>query len=253
MRRVAILLLLLAAASGCRKKSAPQFYDLQSSYTILVDRSGDDAYAMPEMDVVLSGLEAIPADALEGPQASGLVAKIKAERERIAREAKAAQAALAAAGTPPAAVPSTPSLFPPPPANPQPAEGVDAGAPTRPWAGMKVADLQKWFGGCFQAGPNKTLPGQPEGTTQQVKDDPKCRATFGSTDPASTTFYVFVKDALVGQTTETRTVTETKPPPPKPPVYEDAGTYMVIPGAPAPAGYQGIPGMPQGTPPPPPQ
>jgi hypothetical protein len=251
MRRVAILLMVLAAAaSGCRKKSAPQFYELQSTYTILSDRHGDDAYAMPEMDQVLAALEQIPADTVEGPKAATLVSKIKSERERLAREAKEREAAMAAAATPPTTMPTAPSLFPREPA-PKP-EAVDAGGPTKPWGGMKVADLQKWFGSCFEQGPNKTLPGQPEGTTQQVKDDPKCRAAFGSTDPASTTFYVFVKDALVGQTTETRKVTETvKPSPPRP--AGDAGTtgpFLVIPGAPAPEGYNGIPGAPQGAPPP---
>jgi len=254
MRRVAILLMLLAAASGCRKKTAPQFYELESTYSILVAREGDDAFAEPEMDRVLAGLEQIPADTVEGPKAASLVATIKAERDRAAREAKAREAALAAATAVPTSVPTAPSLFPKEkPADTPPAEAPDAGAPARPWGGMTTAELKQHFGACFVPGPNKTLPGQPEGTSMQVKDDPKCRASLGSVDPNSTTFYVFVKDALVGQVTETRRAPEAAPSKtPSAAEAADAGptTMMIIPGAPLPPGYSGLPGAPQGAPPP---
>ncbi|MEW5740455.1 MAG: hypothetical protein AB1938_16125 [Myxococcota bacterium] len=256
MRRLAILVLAVAAAlSGCRKKTAPEFYELESSYSIMVARDGDDAYASEEMDRVLEGLKKIPADAVEGPRASSLVTTITTERARVAREAQEREAALAAAEQPSQAPPSGPSLFEPikAPAPAAGADGQDAGAiPTRPWGGMTEAELQKHFGSCFTAGPPKTIPGHPEGSSFRVNDDAACRQKFGSTDPNTSTFLVFVKDALIGQTTEQKTVIPGKPPPPGPPVYVDAGSFLAIPGAPVPEGYPVVPGAPPGAPQPPP-
>lgn len=235
MRRVAILLLVLAAGTGCRKKTAPEFYGLESTYSIMVARDGDEAYATETMDQVLAGLEQIPANTVEGPKAAELAATIKRERARIAQEEKDREAALAAAEAPPEGPGPGPSLFPPLDQPATPSGPVDAGGPQAPWGGMSSGDFSRLFGACFDAGPNKTLPGQPEGTTFVLKDDPKCRVQFKLVDPAASLYFVFVKDALIGQTTEKKTTTETvKPAPPPPSEPEDAGVFLLIPGAPVP-------------------
>lgn len=236
MRRVAILLLVLAAGTGCRKKTAPEFYGFESTYSIMVARDGDEAYATETMDQVLAGLEQIPADTVEGPKAAELAATIKRERARIAQEDKDREAALAAAEAPTPGPGPGPSLFPPPEPEEAPgAAAADAGGPQAPWGGMSSAEFTRLFGACFDAGPRKTLPGQPEGTTFVLKDEPKCRAQFKVADPSASLSFVFVKDALIGQTTEKKTTTETvKPAPPPPPEPEDAGVYLLIPGAPVP-------------------
>lgn len=242
MRRVAILLLGLLAVSGCRKKSAPEFYALESNYSILVARDGDDAYASEDMDTVLTGLKAINPEAVEGPKAAELAAKIEAERQRVAREAKAAADALAAAGRPADFPPgASTSLFPPEPKTPEDAPpaaaAVDAGR-RKPYGGMPLADFQKLYGDCFDTGPAMTLPNQPEGTSMVLRDDAACRAEFGAADPDTKTYFVFVKDALVGQRSEKRTVKEIikepAPAAPAPAAAADAGQYLLIPGAPLP-------------------
>ncbi|GMU62557.1 MAG: hypothetical protein AMXMBFR34_43200 [Myxococcaceae bacterium] len=233
MRRVALLLALALLASGCRKKSAPEFYDLESSYSVMVASDGDDAYGTAEMDRVLAALQAIPPDTIEGPKAAALVTTIQAERNRIAQEVAEREKALAAVDRPPDPMPPGPSLFPPPKDEADGGE-VDAGL-RKPWGGMTIAEFQQLYGACFVAGPKKTLPGQGEGTSFVVKDEPKCRAAFGVTDPSVDTFYVFVKDGLVAQTNERKPV---EAPPekkqPEPPPVEDAGQYLFIPGAPLP-------------------
>jgi hypothetical protein len=254
MRRVAIhVLALVAALSGCRKKTAPEFYELEASHSILVARDGDEAYTSEEMDRVLEGLKKIPQDTVEGPRAAALIATINAERQRVEREAREHAAALAAAERPSLPPPESTSLFAPSPKGPAAdTEGQDAGppTPTAPWGGMTVAEFQKLFGSCFMAGPPKTIPGHPEGVSFKVNDDPACRAKFGSTDSNTSTFFVFVKDALVGQTSEQKTTIPGKAPPPGPPIYLDGGSFLAIPGAPVPEGYPVVPGVPPGAPPP---
>lgn len=249
MRHVAILLMGLLAVSGCRKKTAPEYYELESSYSIMVARDGDDAYVSEEMGQVLAKLKQISPDTVEGPRAAGLVAKIEGERERVEREAKAAEEALAAAGRP-AEPPSGPSFSPTPtgPGDAPPA-AADAGAADagrrKPWGGMSVAEFQRMYGDCFEAGADKALPGQAPGTAMKVKDDAACRAEFGSSDPDTSIFYVFGKDGLAGQLSEKRTVKETVTQTPAPtPADAGSSTFLLVPGAPLPEGLQPPPAPP---------
>ncbi|MEW6430982.1 MAG: hypothetical protein AB1730_05680 [Myxococcota bacterium] len=252
MRRVAILLMGLLVVSGCRKKTAPEFYQLESSYSILVARDGDDAYVSDEMAQVLEGLKQISPDAVEGPKAAALVAKIQSERDRVEREAKAAEAALAAAGRPPESPPATSFSATPTGLGDAPPAGADTGAADvadaarrKPWGGMSVAEFQRMYGDCFEAGSDKALPGQAPGTAMKVKDDAACRAEFGSSDPDTSVFYVFGKDGLAGQLSEKRTVKETVTQKPAPtPVDAGPSTFLLIPGAPLPEGLQAPPAPP---------
>lgn len=245
MRRLAILLLGLLAVSGCRKKMAPEFYELESNYSIMVARDGDDAYASPDMDAVLAGLQKIPADTVEGPKAAALVATITAEKARVAREAKEAADALAAAAKIPEPPAPGPSLFPPPPSEPAPAVDAGPGAPPKPYQGMPMADFLKYYGECFVPGPARTIPGNPEGVSQQLKGDRKCRAEYNAVDPRTSVFFVFVKDGLVGQITETAPAQPEKKAAPPPAVDAGNQTFLVVPGAPLPPELGGPPAPPE--------
>lgn len=245
MRRLAILLLGLLAVSGCRKKMAPEFYELESNYSIMVARDGDDAYASPDMDAVLAGLQKIPADTVEGPKAAALVATITAEKARVAREAKEAADALAAAARPPEPPAPGPSLFPPPPSEPTPAVDAGPGAPPKPYQGMPMEEFQKYYGECFEAGPAKTIPGNPEGVSLRVKDSRTCRAQYNAVDPRTSVFAVFVNGRFVGQLTENAPVVTEKKGPPL--VAVDAGSkaFLLVPGAPLPPELGGPPAPPE--------
>lgn len=241
MRLFTVLMLGLLAASGCRKKSAPEFYALESDYTILVDREGDDAYLDDGMATVLAGLKAIPTDAEEGPRAATLIATIEREQKRVEDEAEARDAALAAAARPAPMPPGSDFGAPTGPsagsADDETAEAgpaADAG-PARPVAGMSQADFQRLFGACFTPGPPKALPGQAEGATMQLRDDDACRKQYGVPDADTKLYFVFVDDGLAGQRSERQTRTETvAPKPPEPPKPVDAGVYLLVPGAPLP-------------------
>lgn len=241
MRRLAILLLGLLAMSGCRKKSAPEFYELESNYSIMVARDGDDAYSSPDMDAVLAGLQKIPSDSVEGPRAAALVATIANERARVAREAKEVADALAAAARIPEPPAPGPSLFPPPPKDPTADTDAGPAAPPKPYQGMSMADFQKYYGDCFVPGPPKTIPGNPEGVSLQIRDERGCRAQYNAADSRTRVFFVFVKEALVGQLTE-----QAAPEPEKkvvPAQVVDAGsqTFLLVPGAPLPQELGGPP------------
>ncbi|GMU61403.1 MAG: hypothetical protein AMXMBFR34_31660 [Myxococcaceae bacterium] len=116
LRNGAGLLLVLALLPACRKKSALEFYELESSYAILVGRDGDAAYVTPEMDRIEPGLRSIPADAIEAPRATALLTKLCDERRRVEHERARQEAALAAAAqipAPPPAAPPQPHAWPP--------------------------------------------------------------------------------------------------------------------------------------------
>jgi hypothetical protein len=245
----------LLVVAGCRKKSAPEYYALESDYSILVAREGDDAYASEDMDTILARLRAIDPDALEGPKAAELAAKIEAERQRVARETKEKEAADALAAVRrqaefrPGVVTSAIQSEPQGPEGALPAQVVDVDAGRRkPYGGMPRAEFEKLYGDCFDSGPAMTLPNQPEGSSMVLRDDAACRSEFGVADPATKTYFVFVKDALVGQRSETRTVKEVikepasaAPAPPASAGPPDAGQYLLIPGAPLPPQLGGPP------------
>jgi hypothetical protein len=103
MRFLLIGVVLVASLSGCRKKSNPAFYQLESEQSVLLARDGDDAFASPELAAVLTKLEAFPEDALEKPRAEALVVKLKAGQARVKAERapKPRPAAVGAAATGP--------------------------------------------------------------------------------------------------------------------------------------------------------
>lgn len=245
-RVLALLCLGALALAGCRKKTAPEYYGWESNYSILVARDGDDAYASPDMDAIVAGLAKIPADTLEGPKAAALSAKIAGERARIAAEKEAATPPPTKEWVPPAT--TTTAVVKPPDKPPE-----DAGAPTAPWAGMAKAEFVALFGACMKEGKKANVPGLGEVETYVVQKTGDCEKKYGSNQPDTDTVFLFAKDRLAGQRYETKTQ-----------VVVDAGVLPVLvdaglpppaeapllPGMPVPEGYRGIPGVPQGAPPP---
>ena len=116
--RLVLLCVLATLVSGCRKKSSPEFYELESAQAILIAHEGDDALATPEMADVIARLEAIPASAIEKPRAVALASKLTADKARVTAEQAraAAEEAQAKAERAQAAEPNRGrALFAPPP------------------------------------------------------------------------------------------------------------------------------------------
>lgn len=210
MRRTALILLCLAMSlSGCRQKHSQEFFDAEGRHSVLVARSGDDAYLDPEMAKVVEVLRAVPETRAEFAQAQALVARITAETARVAAAREALQAAeQAAAGAPPAvAFPSSPIEPSRAEEAPVAAAGVpDAGAPPpqHPWPGMSEAEFRTAFGACFDAARTITLPGSAEtATAYRVADRSACTKVHG----LASTSLIFVDKKMAGQITETTVTT----------------------------------------------
>jgi hypothetical protein len=206
LRVGALVVLAGLALSACRKKTAPEYYQLESNASILADRDGDDAWAGDEMSSVLTSLRAIDPEAVEGPKAQALISKIEAQRARVAKDK--AEAAAAITNVAPRV---TVRLFDDPKnaAAAAAAPTPDASVPDRPWGGMAVADFQKRFGSCMTAEGEKQVPGLGAAMVFAVKNDvPSCRKTYGLPDDGSVRqTYVFRNEQLAAQHTEQRTRT----------------------------------------------
>lgn len=246
MRVLLVCLVASLVLAGCRKKSNPEFYKLEGAQSVLVTREGDDGWVSPEMDTIVSGLQAIPADALEKPRAEALVATIAAEQARVKRER-----------TPVAPPPAQPDPFagrttvtPEPqgqeeePSAPEGGEAVDAGEPAQPWTGMDEKKFLARFGSCFKAGAPITLPtGQPASSYVLLVNKPECQKQFGA--PNGVLSYLFTEKGLWGKATETTQIvdggTVTLPAPPQPPPPAPQPPIITTPGAPQPEGYDKAP------------
>ena len=221
MRAAAVALSLCLLLSGCRKKTAPEFYRLDGDYSVLVSREGDDAYGSPELATIIAGLQAIPSDAVERPRADALLAKIDAEARRVKQER--AETTIAAV---PKATVSPDTVY----AGLQQqraeeaaatAAAQDAGAAVlAPFKAMTEAAFVKAFGACFQKGDTVTLPEGGEAASQRPLDTTACEQRWG------TALWVFGAQGLIGQlvqnkassaSTETKVVDAGRPAPPAPP------------------------------------
>jgi hypothetical protein len=215
LRVGALVVLAALVLSGCRKKSAPQFYQLESNVTILADRDGDDAWSGDEMSTALAALKAIDPEAVEGPKAQALITKIEGERQRVAREKAEAEAVVAKVVPRP-----TVRLFDEPKgtggASGASVATPDASVPDRPWGGMSVADFQKHFGRCMTNEGEQAVVGLGQATVFSVKgDDAACRKLYGLPDDGSVRqTFAFRNDQLANQRTEshTRTILDAGPP-----------------------------------------
>lgn len=241
--RAALLtcLLLGLTVSGCKKKTSAEYYRLEGEHSVLVTRDGEDAYESAEMETILTGLRAVPEDAVEKPKADALIATITAEQARLKKEAAPKNAptptedvnaryeALKAARIEELEAADAGATDP----------GVDAGPP-EPWKGMSEADFLKLYGECFTRGEPVPMGDAGIAASQQVNDDAKCQAKHGTS--GATTRWLFLNGGLLAKLVETsssRSSSETKvldagrpAPPPPPPAEEPERPVLVIPGAP---------------------
>ena len=236
MRFLLVLALIALSVAGCRKKSSPEFFKFEADHSILVAREGEDAYVSPEMDVILAGLQAVPAEAIEKPRAETLAAKILAEKTRLT-------ASRVVKPTPPPVDPFAGRLTgtgsspvePAPDSTPE----TDAGDLPPPSTGLDLATFLQRYGRCFTEGAPTQLPNGVAATTQVLKSGADCQklGTAGAT-----TLYLFVDGKVWGKATQTETVVvvdagppPAKPAPPPPPDAGEGETMLQIQGAPQPA------------------
>jgi hypothetical protein len=230
------MILALLAFGGCRK-TARQFYGLESRATILVDRDGEAGLMSDEMGTIIAALRAIPPDAEEGPKASALLAHLEAERSSVVqRRADAARAAEVEGGT----ATAVPSASAPPPllvAGPDAGSGSgpDAGL-DRPWANMSLAEFQERFGACMESAGERDGSKGERLAAWEVLRTPTCIVKYGLEDEARR-FFLFRSSKLAEEQTVRRVVTviDAGRPPPAAPI--PANPYvmgMPMPGVEAP-------------------
>jgi hypothetical protein len=217
-------LILCLSLSGCKKKSAPEFFKLQSQYASLVANYGDDAYTMEELNAVESGLKAIGDDKLESPRAQALLVELGAEKARVMAAVAALEASkraardTAAAWQPPSAFPSTPVAA----VNSAP---NDAGLPTLPWPQMSETDFKKIFGNCMKSLGKQAIGSLGEGTVYSVDTRSDCQKKYGTSADLEKRF-LFFKEKLVGDQNVSTTRT----------VIDAGSTTTIIKGTPVPVG-----------------
>lgn len=236
MRTSAVVAILLVGLGlgGCRKKSAPEFYRLESRATILADRDGDEGRLSDEMGEIITELQAIPADRLEGPRARALAEALVAERARLLQERAPARAAEVDAR----ATEFVPSLALA--AEPRDAEAADAGlapdaGPGRPWLNMALAEFRARFGVCMEASGELDVPGQGRLRAWEVLRTPTCMVRY-SLDEDTRHFFLFREDRLALERTEQRLRFDAGPPPPPPPTPTPAPAPYVM-GMPVPGAF----------------
>ncbi|MGO9830285.1 MAG: M23 family metallopeptidase [Myxococcaceae bacterium] len=72
--------------SGCRPSTSPQYEEAHQLFSQLYAVHLEAAYARPEMDRVVSLLEAVPAESLDAAAARELLGRIRSGRAQLARE-----------------------------------------------------------------------------------------------------------------------------------------------------------------------
>jgi hypothetical protein len=151
MRRLSIVVLSLFVLAGCsRPKPSADYAEAQMAYDSITTRSGDDAYADPEMDRINGLLDKVPPTSVDAPAAAALKAKISSERNRIAEDAKKRQADLDVLRAPVPSLTARPEE--PKPTEPVPTPSDPVAESEQPQVGLSMADFTKKFGACFGEG-----------------------------------------------------------------------------------------------------
>lgn len=197
----------LVLMAGCRKKPS-EFAKLETEYSTLVTKEGDDAFESQQMDTILRGLQAIPADAADKPNAQTLAQLIISEQQRVAT-ARHLEEPTAAQNPPPRSFD-----------DPLPVEeeaGVDAGTadvedagPPQPRGGMDEKAFLSLFGSCFTPGPPAKLEGGLVATSHVLSASADCQKRFGA--PGAVTSYLFTDGGLWGKSTDTTRQVDAGPP-----------------------------------------
>ena len=81
-----LLLLALALLFGCRPRASPAYEEAHQRFSHLYAVHLDAAYGRPELDLVVSLLEAVPPKSLDAAAAHELLGRIQAGRAQLARE-----------------------------------------------------------------------------------------------------------------------------------------------------------------------
>ncbi len=205
MRTVLVVLVLGLGLSGCRKKTAREFYDLESRATILETRDGEEGLLSDEMTGIVTALKAIPPDTVEGPKARELSSNLEANRQRVMKERADAAAALAQS--------AAAARLPPPVEVTRPVEpktevvGTPDAGPARPWANMTLAEFQERFGTCMEGVGEKDIPGKGRMQAWEVIRTPTCILKYGIANEDTHHFFLFQNGRLAEERTEQRTIT----------------------------------------------
>ena len=245
--RVLLFLCVLEALvlSGCRKKTSPEFYKLDSQQSVLLSSDGDDAYLSAEMASIISGLQAIPDDAVEKDKATALATRLAAEQTRVK-----AERAVAAAPKPEPVNPfanresSLTAESPPAAAEVVPDAEEDAGPPpvVQPWPGMDEKTFLERYGKCFTAGDKTSLPDGKPATAYLLNGSAECQKQYGA--PGTRFSYLFTAKGLWGKASETTSVVDAGtllvPGPPAAPAPLPGPPIITTPGAPLPDGYEKV-------------
>ncbi|MBL8920726.1 MAG: hypothetical protein JNJ54_17820 [Myxococcaceae bacterium] len=234
MRTTALILLALlsvTALGGC-KKSSKEYFEAQRRFDSLTAQEGDDAYLMPEMEQVSQTLAAVPTRAFEYDRAQALLAKISAEKARVAQERASAVVVK------PADEPQVPDFRRPEAVAIPSAAAVDpfdGGVPELvPTGGMPEALFKEQFGDCVSGPQPIKVDGQGEVPAYQVNETAPCFKKLKVEGPSR---FFFVNGALAGRLSSTRTVTRTILDGGAGGTVEQPPTqFLVVPGAPLPPG-----------------
>jgi hypothetical protein len=236
-----VLVVLCLTFSGCRKKSYREFYEAERNYQVMVAREGEDAYALPEMDQVLSVLKATPAGAIEEPKARTLVETIERERARLASERAQAER-LVNEGERPVDFPTEGVA---PPAEPATVGEAVPAEPGTPQPGMDEAAFKQQFGACISGPETLDLP-TGKHPAYAGKDDDRCRKMLGT---KATTSFFFINGKLAGQSISqvdaAAVAAAAKARKDAEAAQANANAnakkeeYLLVPGAPLPKGLQG--------------
>lgn len=226
-------MVVVLGGAGCRKKTAPQFYDLESKYSVNVARDGEDAYSTPEMDAIVAGLSAIGDDTVEGPKAKKLLATISGERDRLKKEKAEAQKAIQTTVIPTLTLESPKNTGT---ASAPVVDAVDAGKPSEPYGNMSLTEFKAVFGLCMNDLGTIDLgskPGKGQGFTNQ--DSAQCKAQLHLDDATKVT-YVFVDERLTERKVERTVMTIIDAGRAAPVIEEHKVEAPYVPGMPAPEG-----------------
>ncbi|RKH24799.1 hypothetical protein D7X75_31310 [Corallococcus sp. CA031C] len=207
---LAVLVLLMLGASGCRRAPAPpspEYEQATKRWSSLYAQKLDGAYLDPATGEIEALLQRVPADSVDSVAAQDLLRRIDEGRTRMMAAAAEQQRAVESAQALPTSDPSHTGIAQPealPSEAPVDAGLGDAGM-VGPQVGTPASELVSGFRGCFQ----RAMPVQVEGRGMRegwkLSDRASCRLEF----PSHADTMVLIEDGRVLAllpTSEMRTV-----------------------------------------------
>jgi hypothetical protein len=182
------------------------------------------------MDEVIALLQRVPSESVDGPAAQDLLKKIQDGRAEARARADALKKDMDVlhAEPPPnafaAAAPRPPELAPA--AAPGADAGVDAG-PAEPASGMSLADFNRQWGDCFEAGKQVNVVGVGLRDTYALKGYNRCRDALPGFDERLVIVDRNQVLGVVARSSVQEVAVDSGPPPAPPPAapgaQQDAG------------------------------